>query len=203
MTGDDLAQLTFLGLLLAWLGWSFVRSGNIGPATRNLLAWLLIAVGLVGAYAYRAELQDVGHRVTLGLIPGSSVTRLNDDGTARVDVGRDRSGHFIVDASVDGTPISFLVDTGATTIALSYRDAMRAGIDPDRLRFDLPIRTANGTANAARVQLESVTLGGIERRNLTATVSEPRALGQSLLGMNFLGSLASFEIRGDRLLLSD
>lgn len=203
MTGDDLAQLAVLGLLLAWLAWSFVRSGNIGPATRNLGIWVGIVIGLVAVYAYREELQDVAHRVSLGLIPGSAVTRLSDDGTAQVAVGRDRRGHFMVTAEVDGAPVRFLVDTGATTIALSHADAVRAGIDPDALEYTLPIRTANGIARAAQVRLDNVTLGGIERDDVIATISERGALTQSLLGMNFLGSLASFEIRGDRLILSD
>ena len=203
MTGDDIAQLFALGALIVWLGWSFVRSGNIGPAVRNLSVWALVVIGLVAAYAYRAEIQDVGHRVTLGLVPGSAVTRLNDDGTARIDVGRGRGGHFMVTADVEGVPVRFLVDTGATTIALTHRDAVRAGIPTDQLRFELPIRTANGIAQAAQIRLQSVALGGIERQNLTATISEPGVLGQSLLGMNFLGSLASFEVRGDRLILSD
>ena len=203
MSEGALPQLLFLGLLLAWLLSAGIRGGRIGPAARNLGAWALIVFGLVAAYAYRAELQDVGHRVTLGLIPGSSVTRLNDDGTATLLAGRDRRGHFVVTGEVDGTPIEFLVDTGATTIALSHADAARAGIDPASLNYTIPIRTANGIARAAQVRVDRISLGGIERQNLIATISEPGALTQSLLGMNFLGSLASFEIRGDRLILSD
>ena len=158
---------------------------------------------LLGGYAYRDEIQHVGHRITLGLVPGSAVTRLTDEGTAQVSVGRDRSGHFVVTAELDGTPIRMLVDTGATTIALSHRDAARIGVPVERLRYTLPIATANGMARAAQVTLDSVVLGGIERRGLRATVSEPGALSGSLLGMNFVGTLASFEIRGERLILRD
>ena len=170
---------------------------------RNAFAWIVILVLLLGGYAYRDELQHVGHRITLGLVPGSAVTRLSDEGAARVDVGRDNSGHFIVSADVEGVPVRFLVDTGATTIALSHRDAMRIGLREDELRYTLPISTANGLARAAPVRLDEVELGGIVRRDLRATVSEPGALSGSLLGMNFVGSLASFEIRGDRLILHD
>ena len=203
MSGDDIAQLAFLGILGSWIVVSLLRSERVGTLARQLGAWTLIVVGLVAAYAYRAELQNVGHRVTLGLIPGSAVTRLNADGTAVLQVGRDRRGHFIVDGTIDGTAVEFLVDTGATTIALSHGDAARVGIDPASLDYNLPIRTANGMARAAQVRLDSIILGGIERRGLVATVSEPGTLTQSLLGMNFLGTLASFEIRGDRLILSD
>ena len=203
MSGDDIAQLAFLGILGSWIAVSLLRSERVGTLARQLGAWTIIIVGLVAAYAYRAELQDVGHRVTLGLVPGSSVTRLNSDGTAVMQVGRDRRGHFVVDATINDETVEFLVDTGATTIALSHGDAARVGINPASLQYDIPIRTANGMARAAQVRLDTVSLGGIERNGLIATVSEPGALTQSLLGMNFLGTLASFEIRGDRLILSD
>ena len=170
---------------------------------RNLGVWLAIVLVLVTGYGFRDELQHVGHRLTLGLIPGSAVTRLADDGTVEVAVGRDNSGHFLVTADVNGTPVRFLVDTGATTIALGHADAARIGIDVANLRYDIPISTANGMARAARVRLNSVELGGITRTGLEATVSEPGALFGSLLGMNFVGTLASFEIRGERLVLRD
>lgn len=170
---------------------------------RDAAGWIVIVMLLVAGYAFRDEVQHVAHRVTLGLVPGSAITRLADDGTARVAVGRDGSGHFVVTAEVEGVPVSFLVDTGATTIALTHDDARRVGLEPDGLNFSMPIATANGIGRAAPVRLDTVALGGIERRRLRGTVAQPGMLGQSLLGMNFLGSLASFEIRGDRLILRD
>ena len=204
--GDDVASLAYLSLFLLLIGFSargLLFRSNISETTRNAVVWLGIIVLLVGGYSYREEIQDVGHRLTLGLVPGSAVTRRNDDGTTRVAVGRDRTGHFVVTADVEGVPVRFLVDTGATTIALSAEDARRVGIDPDRLSFTLPISTANGMGLAAPVRLESVSIGGIERRSLDATVAQPGMLSGSLLGMNFLGSLAAFEIRGDRLVRHD
>ena len=206
LDGDDMAGLAYLTLFLVLLAFSargFLLRAPISDTVRNAVVWLGIVVLLVGGYSYREELQDVGHRVTLGLVPGSAVTRRNADGTARVSVGRDRSGHFVVTAEVEGAPVRFLVDTGATTVALTSEDARRIGIDPDRLSFTLPISTANGIGMAAPVRLESVALGDIERRDLEGTVAQPGMLSQSLLGMNFLGSLAAFEIRGDRLVLHD
>ena len=206
LDGDDVAGIAYLGLFLLLLGFSargYLARSAIGETARNAIVWAGIIVLLVGGYSFREELQDVGHRVTLGLVPGSAVTRRNADGTARVSVGRDRSGHFVVTADVEGAPVRFLVDTGATTIALTSEDARRVGIDPDRLSFTLPISTANGIGMAAPVRLESVALGDIERRDLEGTVAQPGMLSQSLLGMNFLGSLAAFEIRGDRLVLHD
>ena len=199
------ARAVFLGSLLVFvlLGSRAFLFGRASEAARNAFAWVAIIAVLLAGYAYREELQDVGHRVSLGLIPGSAVTRLASDGTSRVQIGRDRAGHFTVEGQVDGVPVRFLVDTGATIIALSARDAERIGFAQDELRYSQPIMTANGRAFAAPVTLDVVSVGGIERRRVAASVAAPGALSQSLLGMNFVGTLASFEIRGDRLILAD
>ena len=196
-------QLGLLGVVLAFVGRTYLSGYGVSQTMKAALAWVGLIVVLVAGYAYKDELQDVAHRVSLGLVPGSAVTRLSDDGTARVTIGRDFSGHYSVEGVADGTAIEFLVDTGATTTALSFEDASRVGIDVERLNFSIPISTANGMALAAPARIRELSIGGIERRDVQATVSERGALSQSLLGMNFVGTLSSFEIRGDRLVLSD
>ena len=205
LTDFEFARLGKLVILLVVVGVLArgVLFASASESARNALVWVGITGALLAGYAYREEAQDVAHRVSLGLVPGSAVTRLSDDGTARVQVGRDRAGHFAVTGEVDGVDVRFLVDTGASTIALSAADARRVGFDPERLRYTQPINTANGRAFAAPVTLETVSVGGIERRRVAASVSPPGALSQSLLGMNFVGTLSSFTIRGDRLILSD
>ena len=108
--------------------------------------------------------------------------------------GADR--HFYADVTVDGVPVRFIVDTGASSIALSAADARRIGIDPARLDYFLPVTTANGTALAARVTLDEVRLGSIAFENVTAAVMPPGTLDRSLLGMSFLGRLSAFRDRG-------
>lgn len=199
-----LVQLGLLGLVLTYVGRTYLMGNGVSTTVKSVAAWVVIALVLVAGYSFKDELQHVAHRVTLGIVPGSTVTRLTDEGTARVTIGRDRSGHFIVTGEVNESDVTFLVDTGASTIALNARDAERIGLPVDELSYSIPISTANGIARAAAVRLDSVTIGGIERRDLQATVSERGALSQSLLGMNFLGTLSSFEIRsGERLLLAD
>jgi aspartyl protease family protein len=84
---------------------------------------------------------------------------------------------------------------------LTIEDAENAGIDVDRLDFTLRVSTANGTASAARVQLDEVRVGSIIREDVTALVA--RGLPQSLLGMNFFSSLSRFQIENNELLLKD
>src|SRR5690606_7594403 len=102
---------------------------------------------------------------------------------------------------VNGTHIRFMVDTGASDVALTAADARRLGIDPQSLAYNTPYQTANGTIYAARVVLDRVTVGGIALRDVRASISQGDGLGTSLLGMSFLGRLDAVEVRGERLVL--
>jgi aspartyl protease family protein len=106
----------------------------------------------------------------------------------------DASGHFFVDAAVNGTTIRFLVDTGASVVALSPDDARAAGISDGQLRFSETISTANGQTHAAAATLGSVRLEQLEVLEVPAVVmQEPMPV--SLLGMSFLRRLEGYSIR--------
>ena len=94
-----------------------------------------------------------------------------------------------------------IVDTGASTIVLRPEDDKKAGIDVSKLSFTVPVVTANGRTVAARVRLNSVAIGPLQREDVDALVAEPKALTESLLGMSFLGRLRSYEFSGDFLTL--
>jgi aspartyl protease family protein len=119
-----------------------------------------------------------------------------------VSVYRAGDGHFAIRASVDDVPLTLLVDTGASFVTLTYDDAKQIGIDPDRLDYNVPIRTANGAMTAAGITIDRLTVGSIERRNVRALVAPRQSLEQSLLGMTFLNTLNSYAISGDRLVLT-
>lgn len=94
-----------------------------------------------------------------------------------------------------------MVDTGATTVALTEATARRLGIRPARTDFRYPVATANGTVMVALVELGDVRVGGITVRDVAATVVPGDALRTNLLGMSFLGRLSRFEMAGDQLVL--
>jgi aspartyl protease family protein len=158
---------------------------------------------LIAGYQYRYELQDVASRVTAGLVPGSPLALGLEDGRATVSLDKADNGHFEARILVNGTPVRALVDTGATSTVLTAQDARAAGFDSDKLNFTIPVSTANGMARAAAVRTDELTIGGIVRKNMSVMVAAPGALGQSLLGMNFIGSLSGFDVRGDRMILRD
>jgi len=198
------ASLIYLGIwgtLLA--GAVLPRQGSLKEAARNALGWIAIILVLMTGYVYRYELQDFGSRMTGGLNPGSPVSIQSADGHKRIMLIRADSGHFEAQGSVNGTGVGFLVDTGASTVVLTAADAERAGMRIADLRFSSPVSTANGTTTAARATVDTIEIGSIERRRMSVMVAKPGALSQSLLGMNFIDSLWGFEIRGDRLTLTD
>ena len=118
-----------------------------------------------------------------------------------VTLARDKSGHFQADARVDGRTIGFMVDTGATVIALTESDAARIGIRPFKGDYTTSVTTANGSAKAAPVKLASIDIGGVVVRDVAALVMPDSALGQNLLGMAFLSRLKRFEYANGKLVL--
>jgi aspartyl protease family protein len=200
----DFGRLIWFGAFATLVGAGLLRSGRpLGAMARNLGAWGVIGLALIAGYQYRYELQDFASRVTAGLVPGSPLALGVEDGRATVSLDKADNGHFEARIMVNGTAIRALVDTGATSTVLTAQDARAAGFDPDKLNFTIPVSTANGMARAAAVKTDEMAIGGIVRRNMPVMVAAPGALGQSLLGMNFIGSLSGFDVRGDRIILRD
>ena len=109
-------------------------------------------------------------------------------------------GHFWADGEVEGRSVHFLVDTGATAVALTPADAQRLGIDPADLHYGYKVVTAGGQIRAASVRLASITVAGARLENVDALVIE-KGLDTSLLGMTYLGRLSRFEATRGTLVL--
>jgi clan AA aspartic protease (TIGR02281 family) len=126
-----------------------------------------------------------------------------DDGDAGdleqiIDAGP--HGHFLVEAVVNGVPIDFMVDTGASHVVLSLQDARRLGFTPTNLHFTQKFQSANGTVRAAPVELRELRIGQLRLFDLEASVNGG-PLPISLLGMSFLQHLSSYEVARGRLIL--
>jgi aspartyl protease family protein len=109
-------------------------------------------------------------------------------------------GHYWAEASVNGAAVRFLVDTGATAVALTAADARRLGLDTDNLDYRVNVTTADGKTRAASVKLASITIAGARVNDVEALVLES-GLQTSLLGMSYLGRLSSFEATRTALIL--
>jgi aspartyl protease family protein len=203
MNNDDFVQVMSLVLLLAAVGVRTIVGGNWGEAAKNFSVWAIIALGLVAGYQYRSELQNIASRVTLGLVPSRPQPSLNADGAKVLIIEKSASGHFEIDSAINGSDVSFLIDTGASSIVLTTLDAEKAGINRSDLAYSVPVSTANGMALAAPVRLDEIVIGDIIRRNLPALVAPEGKLDQSLLGMDYLNTLSGFSVAADRLSLQD
>jgi len=177
--------------------------GQFGLAARDLLVWTGIAAGLAGLYIYRAELPGIANDVISQIAPqGTTLTVPAPVETERlVRLRRQPGGHFVARALLNGAAVQMVVDTGATTIVLRPADAEQIGINIANLIYSVPVQTANGSAFAAPVKLQSVLVGPVGLGNVEALVAKPGTLDQSLLGMSFLSRLKSYEFSGDFLTL--
>jgi len=193
----SVALLVFIG------GGVLVRyRGQAGAMFRDAITWVALGLALVTLYSYRDELLPMAGRLAGELLPGSAmVVEESPGGPVEVKIRKRLDGHFTAKAEVNGTSISMIVDTGASTIVLRPEDAKKVGIDVSKLSYTVPVLTANGRTTAARVRLETVSIGPLQRDDVDALVAESKALTESLLGMSFLGRLRSYEFSGDFLSL--
>lgn len=189
MDGETLARVGYLAIILVALGgWAMVEfRQRMGQALRMAMAWGLIFIGVVAGYGLWT---DIRHDA----MPIQAVAQ---DGT--VEVPRAADGHYYLTLTVNGTPIRFMVDTGASGMVLARHDAEALGIAPDSLMFLGEAYTANGVVRTARVTLPQVQLGPFENRDFHAFVTEGEMQG-SLLGMDYLGQFR-MEFAGNRLIL--
>ena len=163
---------------------------------RHAAIWLALGLVLAIGYSYRFELSDVVDRLGGELIPYAAVT--TEDGGLRVRAHSD--GHFYVKALADGREIRFLVDTGASVVALSPADADSLGLDRTRLNYSRRLHTAGGMVRAAPVLIRTLALGDIRLANVRALVNQ-EPMPYSLLGVNALERLAGYEVRDGTLTL--
>ncbi|MEQ1930098.1 MAG: TIGR02281 family clan AA aspartic protease [Parvularculaceae bacterium] len=118
-----------------------------------------------------------------------------------VKIAASTDHQYYVTAAVNAAPASFLIDTGASYVALRDSDARRAGIYTTHSDFRHPVRTANGETKAALIDIREIEIDGIRVESVKAFVLADDQLSVNLLGMSFLSKLESVEARGGQLVL--
>jgi len=183
VTGNIMGSLIYNGLLLTFVGaglWAHVSSSP-SAALRHLATWAIIFGVLALGYSIW---------LTAGVLDGAKGFSVGESMSYRAD----QSGHYFVQADVNGTPVLFMVDTGATDVALTQKDAENIGIAMDQLSFTRPYKTANGTTYGARVMLATIDVGPIRVKNIAGAVLPEEGLSYSLLGMSFLKNLSGYKV---------
>lgn len=173
-TDQSLRVLYLLVLLVAVVGALFFGNRqSLGRTAQQIAIWAMIFLGVVAARGLWGDVQRQ-------IVPGAA--RIS---ASEVDIPVAEDGHFYVRVAVNGAPILFVIDTGATGIALTRADAQKAGVDTGALVFTGQSQTANGVVPTASVRLGSVVLGEFDDRNVPAVVIGGN-LDVSLLGMEYL-----------------
>lgn len=181
----------YYALAAALVGAALVaRHIAAGRAIRMALAWLAIFAFGFAVFAFRDDFGAIGQR----LRAEATGTPIDDGRELRVPVADD--GHFWVLAQVNGRPVRFLVDSGASVTTLGRSDARNAGVVGART---VVVNTANGPARMTQARLGALRIGPIERTNLPVFVNA--ADETSVLGMNFLSSLRRWSVEGSYLVL--
>ena len=168
---------------------------------RNLM---ILAAVLVGLGTYMAQMAD---KISPAPASASPSPKKADTETVAQASGRslnippDARGHFQTDGRIEGQRISFMIDTGASLVALNEKSAARFGLRPSRSDYNAIVSTANCTIKAARARLAMIELGGLVVRDVDALVLPDEALSENLLGLSFLSKLKRFQYANGKMVL--
>jgi aspartyl protease family protein len=134
-------------------------------------------------------------------VPAGPPVKPDVSASRSVIIAPGSGGHFRVSGRIDGRRVNFMVDTGASVIALTARDAATLGIHPAERDYVAMVRTANGAMRVAPVELGMVEIDDLEVHNVAAVVLPPGVLNENLLGLSFLSRLRRFEYTDGKLVL--
>ncbi len=191
MDGDNTARFLYLALLGSVLAfWFFTQNRqSLNKTLQQAMAWVFIFIGVIAVVGLWEDIRstvDPGQRM--------SVT------DTRIEVPRARDGHYYIRLNVNDEPVDFLIDTGASQIVMTHRDAEKVGIDTNALSYFGRAMTANGEVRTAPAELDTIGMGDFMDQGVTAWVNEGE-MDQSLLGMDYLQRWSSVQITNGALIL--
>ena len=169
---------------------------------RNIMIMAAFMVGLGTLMAQLADKMTSSPALAKNVSPRAASVEISmPTGGRSLSIPRDARGHFQTEGRIDGQRIGFMIDTGASVVALNEKSAARFGLRPNRSDYTTTVQTANGTIKAARTRLAMIDVGGLIVRDVDAMVLPDEALSENLLGLSFLSKLKRFEYANGRLVL--
>jgi aspartyl protease family protein len=168
---------------------------------RNILIFAAVMVGLGTFMAQMADKMTPAPASATSARKAMPAETVGQSGLRSLDIPRDSRGQFLTEGRIDGQRIDFMVDTGASLVALNETSAARFGLRPSRGDYKASVTTANGTIKAARARLAMVDIGGLVVRDVDAMVLPDEALSENLLGLSFLSKLKRFEYANGKMVL--
>ncbi|SPF76506.1 hypothetical protein ALP8811_01514 [Aliiroseovarius pelagivivens] len=192
MTGDDIARFAYLALLLTAVGGYFVAESraSLGRNLRYALIWALIFVGALAGVGLWSDIRD-------DISPRQGVIQ----DTGEIVLPRAFDGHFYATLKMNGQPVDFIVDTGASNIVLTKEDASRIGVEMNALRFYGRAMSANGEVRTAPARIAKVELLNVQDFGVEVWVNEGE-MPRSLLGNDYLQRFEKIEISRNQLVLT-
>lgn len=193
--GDQAVHFIYLlGVLLLVGSGLVVRRIPMAQGLKMFVGWVLIFAVAYIVFTLKDEFLALGQRVLIETRGG-----VEEVGTGEIRIRQAPDGHFWVTAEVNGTPVRFLVDSGATTTSISRDTAEQVGIEPSS-GIQAMVRTANGIVRVDRGRAESIKVGPIERSDVAVHISD--AFGDmNVIGMNYLSTLSGWSVEGRTLVL--
>ena len=161
----------------------------------------LVACALVPRYAAQMMPPPRAEVAVAAAHPDTAAAQSSATSSRSVVIAPSRGGHFRVEGRVDGRRIEFMVDTGASVIALKPEDAAMLGIHPVPSDYVAAVKTANGVIRVAPVELNTVEIEDLEVHNVAAIVLPAGVAPENLLGLSFLRRLRRFEYADGKLVL--
>ena len=169
---------------------------------RNIMIFAAIMIGLGTFMAQMADRMSSASATSvphqMAAVPAAAPPQV---GNRSVSIPRDARGHFQTEGRIDGQRIGFMVDTGASVVALNETSAARFGLRPSRGDYNANVATANGTIKAARTRIAMLKVGDLMVRDVDAMVLPDEALSENLLGLSFLSKLRRFEYANGQMVL--
>src|ERR1700752_7132 len=164
---------------------------------RFLLVLMLLAAtgGAVVAYGDPDQIARASHKVS-HMFRGQAASP-----APAVQIQRGQGGEFALRAKINGVSAPMVIDTGATSVVLTYETAKAAGLPLELLDYSVDVETAGGRVRAARLTLDRLSVGKLVERSVPALVVPRGQMKSNLLGMSFLNRLESWGVRPDKLML--
>jgi aspartyl protease family protein len=169
---------------------------------RNIMIFAAVMVGLGTSMAQMADRMTPALASSVSQHQTAAPVAMAAPVAGRtLNIPQDARGHFATDGRIEGQRIGFMVDTGASVIALNESSAAQFGLRPSRGDYNATVTTANGTIKAARTRIAMVDVGGLVVRDVDAMVLPDEALSENLLGLSFLSRLKRFEYANGMMVL--
>lgn len=196
LDNQSISQIVVSVLILLNILYNASKKGNKAALVKSFLIWQGVFIIIILGYAFRFELGYATQRLVSAIIPSYKIIST----PGKITIARNADNHFYLTALVNDQEIMFMIDTGATSVALTKEDAIKLGFNLKKLDFDRTIYTANGPSKSAYVKIEKFAIGPKVLDNIGANINSGE-LDVSLLGMSVLKQFKSFRISNDLLIL--